>query len=154
MAVGGENGEDAMLVKEVMSTKIEAVAPTATARECAGKMHQLGVGVIPVWQDGKPVGLVTDRDICCRVVGTGKDPARTPAREIMTSLVTCCFEDQDCTEAARLMRNKGVRRLAVLDRKQVMVGVLSVDDLARCSHDLAGEVLEAVAPWPHQSASG
>jgi CBS domain-containing protein len=153
MAVDGENGDDAMLVKEVMSTKIEAVAPTATARECAGKMQQ-GVGVLPVWQDGKPVGLVTDRDICCRVVGTGKDPARTPAREIMTRLVTCCFEDQDCKEAARLMRNKGVRRLAVLDRKQAIVGVLSVDDLARCSHDLAGEVLEAVAPWPHQSAGG
>ena len=70
-----------MLVKEVMSTKIQAVAPTTTVRECTGKMHQLGVGVLPVWQDGKPVGLVTDRDICCRVVGTGKAPARTPARE-------------------------------------------------------------------------
>ena len=66
--------------------------------------------------------------------------------KIMTNLVTCCFDDQDCEEAARLMRNRGVRRLAVLDRKQAMVGVLSVDDLARCSHDLAGEVLEAVAP--------
>lgn len=77
----GQNGEDPMLVKEVMSTKIQAVAPTTTVRECTGKMHQLGVGVLPVWQDGKPVGLVTDRDICCRVVGTGKAPARTPARE-------------------------------------------------------------------------
>ena len=73
MAVDGENGEDAMLVKEVMSTKIEAVAPTTTARECAGTMHQMGVSILPVWQDGKPVGLVTDRDICCRVVGA---PAR------------------------------------------------------------------------------
>ena len=50
-----------MLVKQVMSTKLEAIAPTMTVRECAERMHQLGVGVLPVWQDGKPLGLVTDR---------------------------------------------------------------------------------------------
>jgi Mg/Co/Ni transporter MgtE len=59
------------------------------------------------------------------------------------------FEDQDCKEAARMMKNKGLRRLTVMDRQHVTVGILSVDDLARCSHDLAGEVLEAAAPWPH-----
>ena len=47
------------------------------------------------------------------------------------------------------MKEKGVRRLTVMDRKQAMVGVVSVDDLARCSHDLAGDVLDAVSPWPH-----
>jgi CBS domain-containing protein len=93
--------------------------------------------------------VVTDRDICCRAIGAGKDPANTPVRAIMTGVMTSCFEDQDCKEAARLMKDKGVRRLTVMDRKQAMVGVLSVDDLARCSHDLAGDVLEAVAPWPH-----
>ena len=138
-----------MLVKDVMSTKVEAITPTTTIRECARKMEQLGVGVLPVWQDGVPVGLVTDRDICCRVVGAGKDPATTLAREIMTKALTSCFEDQDCKEAARLMTNKGVRRLTVINRNQATVGLLSVDDLARCSHDMAGEVLEAVAPWPH-----
>jgi CBS domain-containing protein len=138
-----------MLVKELMSTKVEAVAPTTTILECARKMEQLGVGALPVWQDGSPVGLVTDRDICCRVVGAGKDPATTPAREIMTTAVASCFEDQDCKEAARLMTNKGVRRLTVIDRRKATVGIFSVDDLARFSHDLAGEVLEAVAPWPH-----
>jgi hypothetical protein len=61
-----------------------------------------------------------------------------PAREIMTRGLSTCFEDQDW-----------VRRLTVLDRRQATVGILSVDDLARCSHDLAGEVLEAVAPWSH-----
>lgn len=138
-----------MLVNEVMSRQIETITPTTTVQDCAKKMNQAGVGALPVWENGEPVGVVTDRDICCRVVGTAKDPAKTPVREIMTSVVTCCFEDQDCTEAARLMKNKGVRRLTVLDRKQAMVGVLSVDDLARCSHELAGDVLEAVAPWPH-----
>jgi CBS domain-containing protein len=143
------DGEPIMLVKEVMSTKLETVAPATTIRECAGKMDQLGVGVLPVWQNGKPAGVITDRDICCRVVAAGKDPATTTVRQIMTGTVACCFDDQDCADAARLMKNEGVRRLTVMDRKQTMVGVLSVDDLARCSHGLAGEVLDAVAPWPH-----
>jgi CBS domain-containing protein len=138
-----------MLVKDVMSTKVEAVAPTTPVYECAHKMDQLGVGVLPVRQDGALIGLITDRDICCRVVGAGKDPAKTPAREIMTTAVASCFEDQDCKDAARMMKNKGLRRLTVIDRQHVTVGILSVDDLARCSHNLAGEVLEAVAPWPH-----
>ena len=138
-----------MLVREVMSTHLETIAPATTVQECAKKMSELGVGVLPVWQDGQPLGVVTDRDVCCRVVGAGKDPAKTPVRAIMTAVVTCCFEDQDCTEAARMMKDKGVRRLTVVDRKKAMVGVFSVDDLARSSHGLAGEVLETVAPWPH-----
>ncbi len=138
-----------MLVKQVMSTKIEAVAPTTTIRECARKMDELGVGMIPIRQDGELVGLVTDRDICCRVVGAGKDPVTTPAREVMTRTVAFCFDDQDCKEAARLMTAKGVRRLTVVNRQKETVGILSIDDLARSSHALAGEVLDAVAPWPH-----
>ncbi len=138
-----------MLVKELMSTKVEAITPTTTVSECAHKMDQLNVGVLPVRQNGALVGLITDRDICCRVVGTGKNPATTSAREIMTPSVACCFEDQDCEEAARMMSSKGLRRLTVIDREHATVGLLSVDDLARYSHDLAGEVLEAVAPWPH-----
>lgn len=138
-----------MLVKEVMSTHLETIAPTTTVQECARKMDRSGIGVLPVWENEQPIGMVTDRDICCRVVAPGKDPAETPARDIMSKDSTYCFEDQDCAEAARLMKDKGVRRLTVLDRKQAMVGVFSVDDLARCSHDLAGDVLETIAPWPH-----
>jgi predicted transcriptional regulator len=138
-----------MLVKDIMSTRVEAVRPATTIGECARKMEQLSVGALPVWQDGQSLGLVTDRDICCRVVGAGKDPAKTSVREIMTEAAATCFEDQDCREAARVMTNKGVRRLMVINHNHLTVGIVSVDDLARCSHDLAGKVLEAVAPWPH-----
>jgi CBS domain-containing protein len=141
--------EETMLVREVMSTHLETINPTTTVQECAKKMSELGVGVLPVWQDGRALGMVTDRDICCRAIGAGKDPTKTAVRAIMTGVMASCLEDQDCKDAARLMKEKGVRRLTVVDRKQAMVGILSVDDLARCSHGLAGEVLEAVAPWPH-----
>jgi CBS domain-containing protein len=112
-------------------------------------MDQAGVGAVQVWDEGTLSGLVTDRDICCRAVALGKDPRETAVGEIMTQQMTCCCDDDDCAEAARLMRSRGVRRLIVMNRDQVMVGIVSVDDLARCSHELAGEVLEAVAPWPH-----
>jgi predicted transcriptional regulator len=138
-----------VLVKEAMSTKVESIGPQTTVRECARKMNQLGIGALPVWEDGSVVGFVTDRDICCRTIGGGKDPGSAVARDIMTRDVASCFEDQHCAEAARLMKERHVRRLAVINRHRMMVGLFSVDDLARYSHDLAGEVLEAAAPWPH-----
>jgi CBS domain-containing protein len=138
-----------MLVKDAMSTKIEKVAPATSVRECASIMKKTGIGALPVWEDGHLVGMITDRDVCCRVVGDGRDPAAMTAREIMSRELSSCFEDVDCTEAARLMKTKGLRRLPVMNRERAMVGLLSVDDLARYSHDLAGDVLEAAAPWPH-----
>jgi CBS domain-containing protein len=138
-----------MLVKEAMSTKIETIAPKTTVRECARKMDQMDIGLLAVWEDGKLIGVLTDRDICCRAVAGGRDPATATAREIMTRDSASCFEDQDCTEAARIMEQKHVRRLTVMNHKNAMVGLLSVDDLARYSHDLAGEVLESASPWPH-----
>jgi CBS domain-containing protein len=138
-----------MLVKDVMSTRVETIAPTSNVRDCARKMDQVGVGLLPVSENGKLVGVGSDRDICCSVVARDRDPATVTVREIMTSDVISCSEEQDCTEAARLMEDKRVRRLPVVNRQQAMTGLLSVDNLARCSHDLAGQVLEAAAPFPH-----
>lgn len=131
-----------MLVKEIMSPKVETVGPDLSLQESARKMREMNVGSLPVWENSKLVGMITDRDISCRAVADGRDPATTKVREIMTKDITHCFDDQDCTDAAHLMEEKHIRRLAVLNRDNAMVGFLSVDDLARCSHDLAGAVLE------------
>lgn len=138
-----------MLVREAMSSKVETISPGATVQECARMMDRLGIGTLPVYEGVTFLGVVTDRDVCCRAIANGRDPAAMTVREIMSSDVASCFDDQDCVDAAHLMEEKHVRRLPVLSRKGTMVGVLSVDDLARCSHTLAGEVLEAAAPWPH-----
>jgi CBS domain-containing protein len=138
-----------MLVKDAMSTKVETVAPNTTLQECARMMRRMDIGALPVWENGKLIGMVTDRDVCCRSVGDGRDPAAMTVREAMSSDVTSCFEDEDCIDAARLMQSKRLRRLAVLNRQKSMVGLLSVDDIARYSHDLAGGILEAASPWPH-----
>ena len=138
-----------MLIKEAMSSKVETISPKSSVQECARLMRQLDVGVLPVWQDGQLLGMVTDRDVCCRAVGDGRNPAAVEVREIMSRDVTSCFEDEDCIEAARVMKEKHLRRLPVMNRERALVGVVSIDDLARYSHDLAGEILEQAAPWPH-----
>jgi len=138
-----------MLVKECMSARIETVKPDTTIQDCAKTMRDLDIGLLPVWTDGKLAGMITDRDICIRAVADGRDLAKTCARDIMSKDVAWCFDDQSCADAALQMEGKHLRRLAVMNRDKKMVGVLSVDDLARHDFTLAGEVLKAAAPTAH-----
>jgi len=132
-----------MKIKDIMSTNVEYISPTASTKEAAHMMHELHIGVLPVIDDNKLVGMITDRDICCKVIATGRGAGWTKVEEVMTKNVTTCFDDQDVTVASNLMISNHVRRLAVIDHNDAMVGLLSVDDLARNSHDLACCVLEA-----------
>lgn len=135
-----------MQIQEVMTTTVQSITPGASITEAARTMLDFDVGTLPVMEDNGLLGIITNRDICCRVVGENCDPETTEVRAIMSTDVACCFSDQDIADAAHLMEDKHIRRLTILSRDNSMAGMLSVDDLARCSHDLAGEVLEAVAP--------
>lgn len=135
-----------MKINEIMTPKVESISPDSTVKEAARKMHDLHIGSLPVVDNGELVGIITDRDICCRVVATGRDAVMTNVDEIMARDVTTCFDDQDITDAAHLMADHHIRRLAVLSRDNSMVGFLSVEDLARSSHQLASNVLEAATP--------
>ena len=132
-----------MKVKELMSTEVKYLTPATTTKEAAHMMHELHIGVLPVVEDNKLVGIITDRDICCKVVATGHSAGFTKVEEVMTKDVTTCFDDQNIGDATSLMIKNKVRRLAVVDHENAIVGVLSVDDLARNSHDMASSVLEA-----------
>ena len=134
-----------MQIGEIMTSKVEWIDPEETIMDAACKMRDLNIGSLTVMDGGELVGMITDRDICCRAVCEGRVPATTTVRSIMSTNIAYCFDDQDITEAAHLMEDQHVRRLAVLDRSKKAVGFVSVDDLARYSHDLAGEVLEAAA---------
>ena len=137
-----------MLVKDIMTPRMESVGPGLSLQETARKMRDIHIGSLPVWENGQLLGMVTDRDICCRAVAEGRDPAQTTVREIMSRDVTCCFGDDEIAEAVRLMEGKRIRRLAVLNRDRTMAGFLSVDDLAHHSYQLAGEVLDVARPTP------
>jgi len=138
-----------MLVREIMNDTLESILPSASLREAALKMRDLNLGSLPVAEDGKLVGMITDRDICCRGVADGFDPATTAVREIMSREVTFCFSDDTVTHAARQMGTLHIRRLPVLNHDKSIAGFLSVDDVAHYSRQLAGEVLDTIRPARH-----
>jgi len=137
----------AMQVSEVMTRGAECTRPDATLQEAAGRMKALDVGALPVCDNDRLVGMVTDRDITVRAVAGACDPRGTCVREAMTPDVVYCFENQDVQEAARLMEEKQIRRLPVLNRDKRLVGIVSLGDLAVKTGDeaLAGEALEQVS---------
>lgn len=138
-----------MLVKEIMTHRMESIPPTATVREAARKMRDLNIGSLPVMENGQLIGMVTDRDICCRGVADDFDPMRTEVREIMSRDIAFCFSYDTVNDAVRQMEQRHIRRLAVLNIDKSIAGILSVDDLAHFSRQLAGEVLDTVGHVHH-----
>ncbi len=136
-----------MQLREVMTRNPDVVAPTATLEEAARKMDQLNVGPLPVCEGDRLIGMVTDRDITVRATSAGKDPRSTPIAEAMSKDLIYCFEDQDVREAARLMEDKQIRRVPVLNREHRLVGIVSLGDVATSGRDdrMSGEVLERVS---------
>ena len=138
-----------MLVKEIMKRKMESVLPTATLREAARKMRDLNIGSLVVANNGKLIGMITDRDICCRGVADGFDPETTEVRDVMSRDIAFCFSYDTVNDAVRQMGQLHIRRLAVLNSDKTIAGMLSVDDLAHYSRQLAGEVLDSGRPAHH-----
>jgi len=136
-----------MLVSEVMTRRVECINPDANLQEAAAKMKSLDIGPVPVCDNDRLVGMVTDRDITVRATAEGEDPKVIRVRDIMTPEVVWCFEDEDVGEASRKMKEKQVRRLLVLNRDKRLVGIVSLGDLAIETGDekLTGKTLEAVS---------
>lgn len=135
-----------MKVKEIMSAKVETLEPHNSLRTAARRMRELNLGSMPVVLDGKLLGIITDRDISVYAIALGYGSENTEVQKMMTKEVFSCKADQDLSDAAQLMEQQHIRRLAVLDDEQQLEGFLSVDDIARVSHELAGAVLEAATP--------
>jgi CBS domain-containing protein len=136
-----------MQVRDVMTKGAECIRPSNSLQEAAQKMKNLDVGPLPVCDNDRLVGLITDRDIVVRAVAEGCDPRNTTVQNVMTPDVLYCFEDQDVPEAARLMRAQQVRRLVVLNQDKRLVGIVSLGDLAVETGDekLVGKTLEHVS---------
>jgi CBS domain-containing protein len=135
-----------MKLKEIMTKLVETVAPDIPIQEAANRMRSLDVGVLPVFKGDRLVGMLTDRDLTIRAIAEGKDPKTTTVQEAMTADVAYCFEDQDVEEAGRIMKENQIRRLPVLNRDKLLVGIVSLGDLAtRADEKRAGETLEKVS---------
>ena len=135
-----------MKIKDVTTRNPEVIHPDAMLCEAARKMKQYDIGMLPVCDGDRLVGTITDRDITIRAIADGADPLRTKVKEIMTHRIAYCFEDAELDEAAEIMEEKQIRRLAVLNDQKRLVGIVSLGDLAIRSHDerLVEEVMERV----------
>ena len=135
-----------MKVQDVMTSELEAIGATGSVSEAARMMRDADVGVVPVLRDGRCVGIVTDRDITVRVTAEGKDPRTVRVEDVLTPDVISCRPDDDVERAAELMASNQVRRIAVLDDGQNLVGMLSLGDLATSKARARSEkVLEQVS---------
>lgn len=134
-------------LKEVMSKDVQCLSPQTGLKEIAKAMKELNVGSIPICENDRIVGIVTDRDIVLRTLADTLDPVSTRAKDVMTTPIVYCFEDQDIGEASRLMEVRQIRRLIVLNREKRLVGIVSLGDLSvrGGSEELAGETLEKIS---------
>jgi len=136
-----------MLLKEIMTHNVEVVSPSDSLEQAAQKMAELNVGPLPVCEGNRIVGMITDRDITVRATAAGCDPKTTLVGDAMSQDIISCYEDQDVQEAARLMKEKQIRRLLVVNRANELVGIVSLGDLATEAGDQGqpGEVLKKVS---------
>ena len=118
-------------IKDVMSTNFKWMAPDSPVAQVAQQMSDLDCGFMPLAENDKIVGMVTDRDITIRAVAQGKNPEQTQARDIMTAKTYYCYEDQDVEEVCNNMGEIQVRRLPVVNRDKRLVGIVSMGDLAQ-----------------------
>lgn len=136
-----------MQVREIMEKNIEYFSPDKNITDAAKAMSEHNFGFIPVGENDRLIGSLTDRDIAIRAVAEGKNPKETKIRDVMTKKVRYCFEDDDIEKAAEYMCQEKIRRLVVLNKDKRMVGIVSLSDLAARSQDLSlcGHVLESIS---------
>ncbi len=135
-----------MKIREMMTKGTRFVAPETPVIEAAGLMRLHDIGVVPVLEDSRIVGMLTDRDIVLQVVADGRDSKSTLVRDVMSTGSISVFDDQDVDEAVQLMQRYQVRRLPVLDRGSKLVGIVSLGDIAVDVHaGLSGRVLKEVS---------
>lgn len=136
-----------MKIQECMTKKVELANPQMTLSQAAKKMRDGDFGFLPVGENDKLIGVITDRDIAVRAVAKGLDPNKTNVREAISEGVLYCYDDQTVEDVAHNMGEKQIRRLPVLNRQKRMVGVVSIGDLARAklAKDEKDDVEEALS---------
>jgi CBS domain-containing protein len=120
-----------MRVSEAMTREVRVATPGQSIREVAKVMAEIDAGAMPVGENDRLVGMITDRDIAIRGIGQGKGPD-TPVREVMsTDTVLYCYEDEELDHVAKNMGDEQVRRLPVVSRDKRLVGIVSLGDVAQ-----------------------
>jgi CBS domain-containing protein len=133
-------------VADVMHPGAVWIAPDAPIAQIAEQMDAQDIGAVPVGENDRLIGMVTDRDIAVRAFAERADPSQLTARDVMSEPIIFCNANQDLEDAVRIMERRQVRRLPVIDHNRRMVGMLSLGDVAaKAPASLAAETLKAVS---------
>jgi len=136
-----------MKVKDVMHKGVDWVSPETPVSELAKLMCEHDIGAIPIGENDRLVGMVTDRDIVCKGLAQDNfDSRRATARDVMTANIHCCREDEDLAKAVRHMEELKVRRLPVINKNKRMIGMLSLGDVGQAAPvELLSECVRSVS---------
>ncbi|ACV64047.1 CBS domain-containing protein [Desulfofarcimen acetoxidans DSM 771] len=139
----------AQSLQEIMSKNVATITPQQTVAEAAQLMSQHNIGSLPVVENGQCVGMLTDRDITLRAAAKGANAATTKVGAVMTKEVITAAPQMDVNEASKLMADKQIRRLPVVENNQV-TGIVAIGDIAAQSiyQDEAGEALSDISKSP------
>jgi CBS domain-containing protein len=138
-----------MKVQEIMTKVVAVLPPDAQLSEVARVMRDYDIGSVPIADQEKLVGMVTDRDIVVRALADGATINGRCARDVMSPKVLYCYEDQSVEEALGLMGEQQVRRLPVLDAERRLVGVVSLGDVSQAVAQKAGGALKEISEPTH-----
>ena len=140
-----------MKIKDAMHAGVTWVNPNSALTQIAKKMRNEDIGAVPIGENDRLVGMVTDRDICCRGLANGGDISKLTARDVMSKPIHYCKEDDDIGEAVRLMQDRKVRRLPVINEQKRMVGILSLGDIwQNTTKQLVPQLMKAVSAITHR----
>jgi len=134
-----------MKISDCMTRNVQLTNPEMTLREAAKLMAECDAGILPVGEDDRLVGVLTDRDIVVRGVAQGKGPD-SKVRDAMSSDICWCFEDEQIEEVLQRLGDQQIRRMPVLSREKRLVGIISIGDLtASANPDKTGTTLSAIS---------
>jgi CBS-domain-containing membrane protein len=119
-----------MQIRDVMSRDVSIASPNDSIQHTAARMAELDVGALPVGESDKLVGMITDRDMAVRGVACACDPKSTKVRDVMSTEVKYCFDDESVEHIAQNMADQQIRRLPVVNHDKRLVGIVSLADLA------------------------
>ena len=135
-----------MKVKRAMHKGAMWISPETPLLEIAKTMQEHDIGALPVGENDRLIGMVTDRDIVCRGIAGGGDLSKLKARDVMTKGITYCREEHELQEALDLMEKHKIRRLPVINADKRMVGILSLGDVSHAAaHDITFGMMKAVS---------
>jgi CBS domain-containing protein len=139
------------LVGDVMVTEVVTIGPDASVAEAAELMRDANVGMLPIVEGGTLRGVVTDRDIVVRAIARGVEPLTTPVKNLDSEDVVCARPEWDIEKAMRLMAERQIGRMPVVDAERHVVGVVTLSSMILRAGD-SDKVLETAEEVARRSA--